>query len=65
MVQSQSGIHSFISANWPVAPISLGGYLMLGNGVRKVGVKQIQLEQVCFLVFPPHYSRVPHVYLFI
>ncbi|KAF9782250.1 Glutamyl-tRNA amidotransferase B subunit [Thelephora terrestris] len=27
------------------APISLGGYLMLANCMRKVGIKQIQLEQ--------------------
>ena len=38
----------YSSANPPVAPISLGGHLTVGNGVRRVGIKQIQLEQVRF-----------------
>jgi len=43
----------YISANSLVAPISLGGYLTLGNGVRRVGIKQIQLEQVRSSLPPP------------
>jgi len=46
-------VTSYISANSPVAPISLGGHLTLGNGVRRVGIKQIQLEQVRSFALPP------------
>ena len=34
-----------LSANSLPAPISLGGYLLLGNGIHKVGIKQIQLDR--------------------
>ena len=52
---------SHISANSSVAPISLGGHLTLGNGVRRVGIKQIQLEQVRFSAPPPHSNRIAQV----
>ena len=44
---------SYIPANSPAAPISLGGHLTLGNGARRVGIKQIQLEQVRSSAPPP------------
>ena len=49
----------FISANCLVAPISLGGYLMLGSSVRRVGIKQIQLEQVRVSRSPSRFDRIP------
>lgn len=57
MVQPQPGIHLSISANLSTAPISLGGYLALGNGIHKVGIKQIQLEQVRSYPTPPRSDR--------
>lgn len=51
----------YISTNSPVAPISLGGHLTLGNGVRKVGIKQIQLEQVRSTAPPPRPNRIAQV----
>ena len=52
---------SHISANSLVAPISLGGHLTLGNGVRRVGIKQIQLEQVRSSAPPLQPNRIAQV----
>ena len=60
MVQSRSEIRPSTSTNSPPALISLGGYLMLGNGARRTWIKPIQLEQVRFFNLP-QFSRVPQV----